>query len=202
MASRADTIDGTNPISTMRHALLLGCAFGSFLAGATASAQTLGDVARKEQERRKTAPASGKVYTGDTLKPAPPPTSAPAADPAAATPAPSTPAASAPAAPQPDAAAKDSKKDEKYWRERVKRERDGLQRAEVFAEALQSRINALSADFVSRDDPAQRAVVGKDRDKALAEMERVKLEIQQHTKAIADIETEARRAGVPPGWIR
>jgi hypothetical protein len=30
----------------------------------------------------------------------------------------------------------------------------------------------------------------------------VKREIGEHTKAIAEIEEEARKAGVPPGWLR
>ena len=72
----------------------------------------------------------------------------------------------------------------------------------MFAEALQSRINGLTTDFTARDDPAQRAVVANDRQKALAELDRVKNDITQQTKAIADIQEEARRAGVPPGWLR
>ena len=70
------------------------------------------------------------------------------------------------------------------------------------AVALQSQINGLTADFAARDDPAQRAKVGTDRQKALTELDRVKKEIQQHTKALADLQEEARRAGVPPGWLR
>jgi hypothetical protein len=33
-------------------------------------------------------------------------------------------------------------------------------------------------------------------------MERVKQDIVDATRAIADIEEEARKAGVPPGWLR
>jgi hypothetical protein len=94
------------------------------------------------------------------------------------------------------------KPDEAAWRQRIQAERDALQRAETFAEALQSRINALSTDFTARDDPAQRATIATDRQKALAELDRVQQEILQHTKAIAGIQEEARRAGVPPGWLR
>ena len=39
--------------------------------------------------------------------------------------------------------------------------RESLRRNEVFQEALQSRIHALSADFVNRDDPYQRAKIGE-----------------------------------------
>jgi ATP-dependent exoDNAse (exonuclease V) alpha subunit len=84
----------------------------------------------------------------------------------------------------------------------VAAERDALSRAQIFAEALQSRINVLAADFVNRDDPAQRDVVAAERQKALAELDRVRQEIQQHQKAITTIQDEARRAGVPAGWTR
>ncbi len=160
----------------------------------TSSAQALGDIARQEQERRKAAPA-GKVYTDGNLK------SVPAATvPAGAAAAPAAVAAEPAAAADVPAAA--PTRDQKFWRDRLQAERDGLQRAEMFAEALQSRINALSTDFVSRDDPAQRSTIAKDRDKALAELGRVKEEIAQHGKAIAGIQEEARRAGIPAGWVR
>jgi hypothetical protein len=77
-----------------------------------------------------------------------------------------------------------------------------MSRAQIFAEALQSRINVLSADFVNVDDPAKREVVAAERQKALAELDRVKAEIQKHQKQIVAIQEEARRAGVPAGWVR
>ena len=80
--------------------------------------------------------------------------------------------------------------------------RAALDRTRLFADALQSRINALNTDFVNRDDPAQRSVIEQDRIKALAELERVKKEMAEQTKAIAAIQDEARKAGVPAGWVR
>jgi hypothetical protein len=38
--------------------------------------------------------------------------------------------------------------------------------------------------------------------KALGELDRLKQAIQNDLKAITDLEEEARRAGVPPGWLR
>jgi hypothetical protein len=92
--------------------------------------------------------------------------------------------------------------DEAMWRGRMAEARSQLERSRMFAEALQTRINSLWADFTARDDPAQRAVIEEDRKKTLAELERVKGEIEAQTKALADLEEEARRAGVPPGWLR
>ena len=162
---------------------------------APASGQALGDVARKEESRRKAAAKQGKVYTNDDLRPVESAPPAPAA--------PSTPAPAASEKPKAEEKPADEpKKDEKYWRTRATQLRDNLDRAKIFAEALQTRINALSADFASRDDPAQRGVVASDRQKALAELDRVKKEIADYEQQLRDLEDEARRAGVPPGWLR
>jgi hypothetical protein len=174
--------------------LKLSAALGLMMAvAAPAFAQSLGDVARKEEARRKAVKTAGKVYTNDTIQ-----ASTPASE--------AVPAAAQPAAPQPDPKAAEQtdepKKDEAYWRGRIGEARQGLSRAQMFQEALQSRINALSADFVNRDDPAQRAQISNDRQKSLSELERVKQEIKQYEKSITDIEDEARKAGVPPGWLR
>ena len=158
-------------------------------------AQSLGDLAKKEQERRKTVAAPGKVFTNKDLPT--PPEPAPAAGSGALPPA--TTAEAKPEAPKTEA--KDEK-DEAWWRGRVVQAHEAQRRAEAFAEALQSRINALSADFVNRDDPFQRAKVAEDRQKAIAELSRVTAEIDQAKKELAAIDEEARQAGVPPGWLR
>ena len=172
----------------------------------SASGQSLAELARREEARRKSIKTPAKVYTNENIRggtPAPAVTPTPAASPAAAPAGANTPetgsvVAAVPAAPAPT----EETKGEAYWKKRIQGERDALARAQIFAEALQSRINGLSADFVARDDPAQRAVIATDRQKALAELERVKQEIGQHTKGIAAVQDEARRAGVPPGWLR
>ena len=79
--------------------------------------------------------------------------------------------------------------DQAYWSNRLKTLQTQLDRDQDFADALQTRINALTTDFVNRDDPAQRAVIGANRDKALAELDRLK-------QAIADRQEGDRR---PPG---
>ena len=176
-----------------------------------AAAQSLGDVAKKEEQRRKTVKSSGKVYTNDELKRDPTP-SVPAS---ASTGTTSTPSASSTPAPAPassgnnadrdDSANKDGsadKSDEKTWRKRITNARESLQRSQAFADALQSQLNALSTDFVNRDDPIQRQQIANKRDGVVAELDRVKKEVAAQTKAISDIQEEARRANVPAGWVR
>ena len=93
-------------------------------------------------------------------------------------------------------------KDKAYWSSHLKALQDRLDRDSGYSVALQTRINSLTTDFVNRDDPAQKAVIERDRQKALAELERLKKAVIDDKKAIADFEEEARRAGVPPGWLR
>ncbi|HEY7502408.1 MAG TPA: hypothetical protein VH740_28055 [Vicinamibacterales bacterium] len=161
----------------------------------------LAEVARKEAERRKGVKETQKVITTKDLpesarKPAAAP--APASGEGAGTAA----APASAAAPQSAAAAASDQKDEKYWRNRITQAREGLRRNEAFAEALQSRINALTTDFVNRDDPVQKAKLGEDRAKAIEELARVKSDVEQAKRQIDDVEEEARKAGVPPGWLR
>ncbi len=67
---------------------------------------------------------------------------------------------------------------------------------------MQSRINALTADFAARDDPALRAQIERDRQRAVSELEGLQKSIKDDQKAIEDLEEEARKASVPPGWLR
>ena len=172
-------------------------------------AQSLAEVAQQEAERRKTVKSSGKVYTNKDLKDVPP------RAPVAATP--SQPAADTSKDQQQDGnkqpdRAKDAgtgqdkanslPKDQAYWNGRIKALQTALDRDQTYVAALQSRINALTTDFVNRDDPVQRAAVGLERDKAAAELERLKKSTTEDKQAITDLEEEARRAGVPPGWLR
>ena len=160
-------------------------------APAAAGAQGLADLAKKEQKRRAGVTTPGKVYTGKDLAPS-------AQKPA---PAPSTPAApgetdTAQAAPP---ATPQEEKNEAWWRARIAKVREQLRRDEAFQEALQTRLNALNADYLRNSSPSQRARITEDRTKAIAEMERLVADIAQDKQQITDLEEEARREGVAPG---
>jgi hypothetical protein len=166
----------------------------------TVRAQSLADVAKKEEERRKALPPPTKIYTNKDLvesanDPAPPAPGDAAKD-----------AAKAKDADAKDADAKDAdkgeKKDQAYWAGRLKGLQQQLDRDKEFADALQTKVNALTTDFVNRDDPAQRAVIAAERQKSLDEIARLTKAVAADQKAIADFQEEARRASVPPGWLR
>ena len=182
--------------------VLTGVVAAALLGGRTVQAQTpsLAEVARKEADRRKGTGNAGKVYTNKDLpasvqKPAPP------AAAAAETAIPLDPVAAA-TEQKPEVKPDGETKDEAWWKTRIASAREELRRNEMFAEALQTRINSLGRDFASRDNPVQRARIGQDRAEALSELNRVKQDIDRGKKQIADIEEEARKAGVPPGWLR
>lgn len=179
--------------------------------GGVVSGQSLADVARAEEARRKGAKAPAKVYTNDDLKPigdsptvvAPTPATASASKPVSAGDAKAADGKAADAkAAEVKKAAGAAARDEKFWRDRVTAARTAVARSKAFAEALQSQINGLTTEFVNMDDPAKRAVIEKRRIDAIAEQDRLKKEIDDQTKAITAIEEEARREGVPAGWLR
>ena len=170
-----------------------------------AVAQNLADVARAEEARRKAVKGQVKVYTNENLRGAdggepPAPQPVPAAPTTAAAGTTAKPAApgTKPAAPS----AAESLKDEKFWRDRLTAAREALKRSQTFADALQSQINGLYTEFVNMSDPAQRALIEQKRLAAIAEQDRVKTDIGKQTKALADLEDEARKANVPAGWLR
>jgi hypothetical protein len=169
-------------------------------------AQALGDVARKEEARRKDIKAPAKVYTNKDL-------GAPGPEPSTASSSPAAPAEAgkdaAKSADDKDKGKekgkdqdKDAPKDQAYWSGRKKELQTKLESDQTLAEAVQSRINALTADFSARADPVQRAGIERDRLKAIGELDRLRKSIQEGKKALTDLDDDARKAGVPPGWLR
>jgi hypothetical protein len=191
-------------------ALLAVATFAS--AQQTAPARTvpanrpLAEVAREEEARRQSIRKPAKVYTNNSLRAdisigvAGPPagTSAASGNASPSNVTPGVPSVNLPGGTAPPAPAQD----QAYWQARIKTARDQVSRSHMFADSLQTRSNSLRTDFVNRDDPAQKAQIERDLNAALAELERVKKELDENTKAITTIEDEARRAGVPAGWLR
>jgi hypothetical protein len=175
------------------------------VAAAAAQSPPLGEVARQEAERRREQPAAAKIYTNKDLPPSaqdrgPLPSAYPdTSDQASAAPAPE---ASAQPSGKVAGPGEEPVRNQAWWRDRIGQVRERLRVLEEEAEALQSRINVLSRDFVSRDNPVQRTRIGEERAVAIEELARARDAIALGRQEIADIEEEARRASVPPGWLR
>ena len=167
---------------------------------ATASvliAQSLGEVAARTNKDRKHPPA--KVYTNDDLEAGR--AGGDATAPATAAPAPAGTAAPAGgAAPAPAPTMDPAQR----WRRDAKARRDAIARSEAKVAAIQARIDSLLLDMnpTNVGDPSRLQTIEAEKAKAMADLEVAKDELAQAQQALETLEEEARKAGVPPGWLR
>ena len=202
-------------IAGMLVGILLGAAWSP------ATAQSLGEVARKEAERREKIKASGKVLTNADLPAsavvAPPSAEAPpatgaegAAEKAAdadAVAAGTKPAAAAeqgaPTADKPAAtpAASAPKDDEDGWRQRAGTVNKALAEARVQVRQLRALSDRLSLEMQA-SDPAIVARATRERQDLKAQITQAEAREADAFAARRALEQEARRSGVPPAWIQ
>jgi hypothetical protein len=182
------------------------------LAAGLASAQSLGEIAEKEKQRRKAAEekrGKARTLTNDDLART---KGRLANDPGAAVPAsPAPSAAPAPAdarsgvyrraASEEDAGTPEGARDEVYWRNQARQRRAEVARltqvvayAESLANAMAYGAPRLSDDGLT-DWQAKRAQV-------LRDLETARQQLKQAQQALAGLEDEARRAGALPAWVR
>ena len=188
----------------MRKKLLLLTIAAGLTVPSTLYAQSLATVAAAEASRRKTQKATAKVYTNDTLagtqsadvQPAPATSDADKTAAAKSTAASSATGAGAKPAPV------DEKTTEAYWKGRATSIQQSLARNKVLMQAMQSRINALYAEALSADDPGKHAAAQANLTTAVNELERLKQETDTQNKDLLALQEEARRANIPPGWLR
>jgi len=166
----------------------------------------LADAARREALRRQFTPRSVRSLSdadADRLPPRPTPEpSALAGADAASSARPSAAVEGKNEVPAKDSAPAGSAHDESWWHERMATARAALARDELLADALQTRVNVLTSDAAARDDPAQRGVLLDQRTRTLAELNAMKEKIAQDRAAIEQVQDDARKEGVPPGWVR
>lgn len=167
--------------------------------------QSLADTARKaEQERaaKKTdGAATTKVYTNKDLKDAPASLTV-----AASTTAVEKPALAVKAEPDEETRAAQyreaARKDEAYWKARMRDLQSALDTDQIRLIAMEGRVASLTADFTHTTNVAERVVLRREREGAVTEVTRLKAAVLADMKAIGTAEEEARRANVPPGWLR
>jgi hypothetical protein len=179
----------------------------------TVNAQSLGDVARREAERRKDASRTpGRVYTNENLAPVEPP-GAPlqpaATDPAATAEEPTEVAAEAastgPTVMEEDpethkvnirtTAPRREKRDEQYWRGRAKDMRDRLAKATADLTAAQSSLAALDSGPKTPASARERSVVS-------AAVERLQSEVRYRQQDVTKMQMHAEMNKVPSAWIQ
>lgn len=165
-----------------------------------ADAQSLGEIARREAERRSQV-TSGRVYTDADLVPVDPP-QAPVVPPAAGTGADSIPieaSAGADAAP-PDASVRPAlkpseKRDEQYWRSQAHALRGRLAKAEADAARTEARLAEIDGRPQTPATMREREIVAK----AVAQFQRNVGFLRQD---LARFDAFAQSRNVPTAWIR
>ncbi|MCC7177236.1 MAG: hypothetical protein IT177_02500 [Acidobacteria bacterium] len=178
-------------------------------AAVPASAQSLADIARKEAERRRSAPATSKVYTNETLtpdftkvpEPAPPATALPPDASGAAAEGTSTggDAAAAPShvvqagvtppdqqEPQPTL-----DKGEEYWRSMADRIRARLNQQNAEIADLQRRVSSFPAGAASPEH-----------DIAVRALRKAQADLVDLNQEWLRFERQARDRNIPDAWIR
>jgi hypothetical protein len=167
---------------------------GVLVAGvAVSSAQSLADVARTEEARRQKIAKPAKVYTDEDVQKYAPVT--PGSQ-AAATTVTALDANGKPIGQQ--AAAEGLPADEAGWRARLQNARDGMDRNRLLVSALEQQARSASrrAGTPEGDEPAD------DSSSRAAEIKRLKAEMDAFRATLANADEDARKAGVPPGWVR
>lgn len=95
----------------------------------------------------------------------------------------------------------DPKKTRKYWQDLKNKLEHDLDELKKRVRDDQLRLNQMYTDYYSSSLPSQREI--KDRINILSDLlERKKLMLKNLQKEMDSLADKARKAGVPPGWIR
>jgi hypothetical protein len=164
-----------------------------------AGAQGLGDVARKEKQRRESGPApKAKTYTQEDVAGLPPVAHEPSEGGGEGEPATPPVPSAAPAPAAADSEADVRARDEERWRSRVAGQRQRVEDARQKHATLASLNLVPGYEYV---DGSGRTVIGSvEQLQGLTARARASLEAEE--KALEALLEEARRANVPPGWLR
>jgi hypothetical protein len=194
----------------MKHACSVAMMAGLVFVASTAHAQSLADVARQEQERRKTIETPARVYTdADVQKNAPLTTAAARPQPASdATAADASAKSKADDGANPEGASaakdasKDAPKDEAGWRSKVDSAREDLARSRRLLAAMEQQLVGLGIQASSAAIAGQKGPDQAKQQESAREVERLRADVQKYAEALTKLEGDARDKGVPPGWVR
>jgi chromosome segregation ATPase len=177
---------------------------------AVAGAQSLGEVAKREEEKKKkSGKPPAKVYTEEDLKKAREsgsgavnvlPEIAGSSSPAAS----ERPSASEGGPARGENSADAGPRDEKYWRAEAERRREAVKVAESKVQTLEAQVAGLRSDMspINTQDPNRLQNQDRRLRQALDDLEAARRDLDAARQSLANLEDEARRAGVPPGWVR
>jgi hypothetical protein len=160
-------------------------------AASAAGQDSLAEAARKAREEKKEAPKSSKTFTNDNM-----PTQGGISTVGDKTGAAST---DTPAA----AAASRTGNDEKAWRLKFAALRHKLEQDQASLDVMQRELGQLNLQYYN--DPVkamQQELTRSDINNKVADIDKMKSQIEADQQAISDAEEELRKSGGDPGWAR
>lgn len=92
---------------------------------------------------------------------------------------------------------------EASWQIRATQARQRVERADADVKRLETETRRLENDFYAWSDGTYRdGVIKPAWDQAKEDLRKARLELDAAQNAVTDLEEEARKAGVPAGWLR
>jgi hypothetical protein len=181
---------------------------GMLVFAVAAQAQSLADVAKDEQARRKSIKHPTRVYTNDDVRDVKPISTmgqepkgqAVGSEGAAGAEGVGEGAGGAGAAKGAGAPTVGGGS-EGQWRERMAAAREQLSRARIQLEAMRARVGRLAGASVRAASEAEQSDVQRQQQETLQEYDRLRADVERYERAVAEVEEQARQAGVPPGWL-
>lgn len=188
----------------MRLLRLFAIALVCALAGSLAQAQGLGEAAAKEKQRREQAQkkrGAAKVITTEELTPGS---------------SEGSPGGLAQDAQRPqDTSASERQKatkentdeveeapGEAQWRERAREAKQELKDSEARVHALEEQASQLFGRIQASTDTNELLRLRAEQQELTKQVDEAKIMLETTRKEFRDLAEEARRAGVPPGWVR
>jgi len=94
------------------------------------------------------------------------------------------------------------KRDHKWWSERKKAMDEKINKLRKKIQELNTKVNGLNNQFLLEQRPFTQARVKEELEKAKGALQQAKADLANAKKELESLYNEARKEGVPPGWIR
>ncbi len=97
---------------------------------------------------------------------------------------------------------KDPQKEMKYWKDLKNKLEEQIAKLNKKVEADQLVLNQMVTNHISMSLPLQKIDLRNQIDKFTSEHNKNKLKLESLQNQLSDLPEKARKAGVPPGWVR
>jgi len=154
---------------------------------------SLAEAARKAREQKKEAPKSAKVFTNDNVP----------SEGGISTVGEGSAPANATGDTSAQAPATGTANDEKSWRAKFAELNHKLEQDQASLEVMQRELGQLNVQYYSDPMKAmQQELTRSDINNKVADIDKMKAQIEVDKQAISDAEDELRKSGGDPGWAR